>query len=424
MIKLKIFTGNTITNSYTESVNAQLCRFGVVEKGTCLFQLTLLQHFVASKPHTKLSTFNPEPLNGMFEDEVFVRITNGVLSLMVEKLKLAKETCKIVEETDEHFKVEQLITCAKNDWIFQKLVHWTVYWNLTTITCSCNGLTYGGVPCLHLLVIAWKKSKKIPLFCFNQRFFFQQTHDDTEANTTDQPSTTIATEPFTSETNATPETHGTTCVVAVSDSTTEASTIAGIGAPVEPDNIIEHIDGTHTTTEHAPSTEADHMTNNESEGANAHTSVKTTVCQPSSVVEVSTTPDEIHSNDMWLSSQFTSHQACYVRGATQVIAMLYLRALTHGVPLEHIISHVQSTLQQVGAQVKEWDTQFAPRTVVMPHPLLGGAALPPKSVPQSIARECGQILQQIVSSVPHPPGLVPDESEESGEPVRQRPRTA
>ena len=183
-------------------------------------------------------------------------------------------------------------------------------------------------------------------------FFFQQTHDDTEANTTDQPSTTIATEPFTSETNATPETHGTTCVVAVSDSTTEASTIAGIGAPVEPDNIIEHIDGTHTTTEHAPSTEADHMTNNESEGANAHTSVKTTVHQPSSVVEVSTTPDEIHSNDMWLSSQFTSHQACYVRGATQVIAMLYLRALTHGVPLEHIISHVQSTLQQVGAQVK------------------------------------------------------------------------
>ena len=48
-INLTVFTGHTITNSYAESVNAQLCRFGVIEKDICLYQLTLMHHFIASK---------------------------------------------------------------------------------------------------------------------------------------------------------------------------------------------------------------------------------------------------------------------------------------------------------------------------------------------------------------------------------------
>lgn len=75
-INLKVFTGNTITNSYAESVNAQLHCF---DTNVYLFQqhqLTLFQHFVASKPQTKLSTFDPQPLNGLFENEVLARVAN------------------------------------------------------------------------------------------------------------------------------------------------------------------------------------------------------------------------------------------------------------------------------------------------------------------------------------------------------------
>lgn len=111
-----------------------------------------------------------------------------------------------------------------------KTVHWTVSWNLTAIACSCNGLTCGGVLCLDLLAVAWKKSKKIPLLCFNSKFILQSP-GDTEANMTDQPSIATVTEPLTSETNVTPETHGITGVNAGSDATTEASAIAGMGAP-------------------------------------------------------------------------------------------------------------------------------------------------------------------------------------------------
>mgnify|MGYP004703151233 FL=1 len=421
-INLKVFTGNTITNSYAESVNAQLHRFGIEMQGTHLDQLILLQHFVASKSQTKLSTFDPQPLIGLFENDVFVRVTNGVLSLMVEKLKLAKQTCKLVEETDEHFKVEQLIKCTKNDWIFQKTVHWIVSWNHTAITCSCNGLTYGGVPCLHLLVTAWKKSKKIPLSCFNPRFMLQPP-GYTEAHTPGQPTIATATEPLTSETNITPDVHGVTDVDAGSDDTTEAIAIAGMGAPVELENVIEHIDGIHTTTERDPLTKADHMASNESGGANAHTPANTTISQPSSLVQISTNPNEIHSNDMWLSLQFTSRDACYLRGVTQAISIYYLRALQNKVPLECIYSHVQSILQQVAAKAQEWDRQFAQQGAVMPHPHVEGRAQPYRPVPRSIARECSQRLQQLVSSIPHPPGPVSEENEESGEPVRQRPRT-
>ena len=120
-INLTVFTGHTITNSYAESVNAQLRRFGVIEKDTCLYQLTLMHHFNASFHCIKVleelihlwPRATPRPL-------WIWRVSKSykwVLVVMVNKLKAAKATWKVIElKTDKLLDFVDFIKC------FNKLV--------------------------------------------------------------------------------------------------------------------------------------------------------------------------------------------------------------------------------------------------------------------------------------------------------------
>ena len=415
LISLKVFTGNTITNSYAESVNAQLRRFGIIDKGTRLYQLTLLHHFIASKYQKNYSTFDPEPLQGLFESEVFQRVTNGVLVVMVNKLKDARETCKVIEAIDSVYKVCQLLSFELNNHILKKKTFWKVSWSTTTITCTCNALVYGGVPCLHVLAVAQEKSRKIPLFCFHPRFVLQAP-DVTELNRADELPDPASVEAVAADTHAIYETNA----------ALEANAPIGPGTLNETGTTCETNPTVHSNiiAGHDILTETEATVSSEFRDVAAQTSANATPSQHPNLFVVSTTPDEIHSMDMLLSAKYTSHNACYARGAVQAMSILFLRALERGVPLECVTRHIQSTLQQVNAKAQEWDREFGSQNVGMPHTLIGGPPQPYRPLSAAVRTRCNQRLQQIVSSGQCPEVVLPNLSEESGEPPRQRPRTA
>lgn len=171
-------------------------------------------------------------------------------------------------------------------------------------------------------------------------------------------------------------------------------------------------------------TETEATVSSEFRDVAAQTSANATPSQHPNLFVVSTTPDEIHSMDMLLSAKYTSHNACYARGAVQAMSILFLRALERGVPLECVTRHIQSTLQQVNAKAQEWDREFGSQNVGMPHTLIGGPPQPYRPLSAAVRTRCNQRLQQIVSSGQCPEVVLPNLSEESGEPPRQRPRTA
>jgi len=42
------------------------------------------------------------------------------------------------------------------------------------VHCSCNALVYRGMPCIHIASVALDRNYKIPLQCFNRRYFSLQ----------------------------------------------------------------------------------------------------------------------------------------------------------------------------------------------------------------------------------------------------------
>ena len=50
---------------------------------------------------------------------------------------------------------------------------WKVDWSKDKTVCSCNAPVYSGIPCVHIVLFAMDEHKKIPLECFNPRFYYE-----------------------------------------------------------------------------------------------------------------------------------------------------------------------------------------------------------------------------------------------------------
>jgi len=59
-------------------------------------------------------------------------------------------------------------------WLIRREARRVVNWNEGTkeIRCSCNSLTYRGMPCIHIALVALLKKYQIPLKCFNKRLCY------------------------------------------------------------------------------------------------------------------------------------------------------------------------------------------------------------------------------------------------------------
>ena len=170
-INLKVFTGNTLTNSYSESVNAQLRRFGVNTCGTRLFQIKLLYEFSYQFSTRSLKPFTPSAIMiEILDEQVLNTVANGTLSVVVTRIKRAQESCRFTHETPTEMEIEQDIYFNIKKLTIKKTVRHIVHWDSTIPSCSCNGITYSGMPCCHILCAAYVKHKKIPIDCFNKRF--------------------------------------------------------------------------------------------------------------------------------------------------------------------------------------------------------------------------------------------------------------
>ena len=67
---------------------------------------------------------------------------------------------------------------------WKKTVRHIVHWDSAIPTCSCNGLTFSGLPCCHIICTAYTKHKKIPIDCFNKRFW-DSDHEDPQIHDED-----------------------------------------------------------------------------------------------------------------------------------------------------------------------------------------------------------------------------------------------
>ena len=87
-INLRVFTGNTLTNSYSESVNAQLRRYGIKYIGTRLHQLKLLCQFSLQFQKRVSKPFVPTTImTEILDAQVLGTVANGTLSVVGTKIK-------------------------------------------------------------------------------------------------------------------------------------------------------------------------------------------------------------------------------------------------------------------------------------------------------------------------------------------------
>jgi len=201
LIKLKVFTGGTVTNSYAESINSRLRQFGLITVFNMFSVLQYLHSFVSS--HNVRETpplLLTDQMKEIFGDDVLETVTKGVLS--VQKSFLSASACEVVSVDGDRVTVEETKSFEPENQkelrkklqeqqareggqsregrreenrlqkvILVKNAKWKVNWTGEKPKCSCNGLVYRGMPCPHIVLAARALKKKIPLECFNPRFY-------------------------------------------------------------------------------------------------------------------------------------------------------------------------------------------------------------------------------------------------------------
>jgi len=109
--------------------------------------------------------------------EVMQKISNGVVSKETKILRKVGENCHIISsERGKATVQEQVNILTRTGLHLSRNAKWQVTWNTETqmAHCTCNELTYGGIPCQHIVCAALGNNFKIPLSCFNPRFFASQ----------------------------------------------------------------------------------------------------------------------------------------------------------------------------------------------------------------------------------------------------------
>ena len=178
LIKLRVFTGGTLTNSYAESINNRLRRFCLSYCCQSRDIISLLRNFCMYQVRPERDTFVPRPITKqLMDDAVLVKVSKGVLATQQKMLKQV-DTCEITSVKTEMLQRVIKVTETKRialdtGYIFEKKTPWTVTWHSAEkeVHCTCNALTYKGMPCVHIACAAKANGLKIPLSCFNPRFY-------------------------------------------------------------------------------------------------------------------------------------------------------------------------------------------------------------------------------------------------------------
>ncbi len=171
-INLKVFTGKTLTNSYAESVNAQLRGVGMNQQGSRVEQIKHLQEFTIQslgKLDDKPFVVTPELVQLLGQTTLSI-LSNGVVDSFKDLIKGTRSTCKIISNHQQKTVVQDTVQCTVNGIELERTNEWTVEWDKIP-KCSCNGLVYGGMPCKHLICVALHEHNHIPLQCFNKCYW-------------------------------------------------------------------------------------------------------------------------------------------------------------------------------------------------------------------------------------------------------------
>jgi len=173
LIKLNVFTGGTVTNSYAESINRLLRDGGLTSSFPLLNILRSLFNFVLQHRHPTVWPFTPsEALKSIVSDTVLKTVSNGALKKLEGALRTALKDCSILEQTPDSATVNQVITCRKDrNTSYQKTEKYYVKWTDGIPKCSCNRVVFGGIPCPHIVIHALQVSRLVPIDCFNPRFY-------------------------------------------------------------------------------------------------------------------------------------------------------------------------------------------------------------------------------------------------------------
>ena len=105
--------------------------------------------------------------------DVMDTVSNGILLRQAEQLEQAELTCSLGSQDDHSFLVvEEIEKQIQADLLIRRQALRTVTWDVSKdeVSCSCNGIVYRGMPCIHIAFIAQYKDYQIPLNIFNTRF--------------------------------------------------------------------------------------------------------------------------------------------------------------------------------------------------------------------------------------------------------------
>jgi len=182
LISLKVFTGGTVTNSYSESINSILRSAGLKPNFPLLTVLRFLDNFSVQHNCDKHHQF---PSNwkylSVLDEEVQKRVSVGALCRLKKRVQKVINNCTLKSFKEGHAYIKQRVPICYEEFLhlrllrvrkrrFTKHVCWKVDWSREIPVCSCNAPTYSGMPCAHILFYAFKVERKVPLECFHPRF--------------------------------------------------------------------------------------------------------------------------------------------------------------------------------------------------------------------------------------------------------------
>ena len=188
LISLNVFTAGTITNSYSESMNSLLRRAGCDTKHRLITVLRRIETFLSDHNNRVKHRFKPTAeLLSVISDEIIDKVTPGALCRFKNRVQKSIGCCRICKKTGNLVMVRERVLIR-----FQVRVGWNrhfhrqcrrrlkyvshvVCWSNGIPKCSCNTLVYGGVPCAHIVACALAEQRKIPVECFNPRFYYEST---------------------------------------------------------------------------------------------------------------------------------------------------------------------------------------------------------------------------------------------------------
>jgi len=188
LISLTVFTGGTVTNSYSECINNLLRRAGLTVRHPMLTVLRYLHNFCVQQNHKCVGPFTITPkLRGIIGIDVLNTVTAGALLKVKSISQKASRLCEIVNSSMDEATIDERIRfrLRRRRRTFEKHVLWHVDWKNDAPVCSCNGLVYSGIPCKHIIAFALKINRLIPLTCYNPRFYIKN-YDDFVASEGDR----------------------------------------------------------------------------------------------------------------------------------------------------------------------------------------------------------------------------------------------